>query len=151
MSTWGDVASYRNQRDVGDYRNDSQSVWDEHNIDDYDDWQAEKKSREEEARDSWGNDGGDQDRWGDDQDQDKQPERKRGPGSRGGRPDEFDHAQQRTEFLGHDTRGAKRKINQARHPMDSSKKKIKKEAKKSSFWQKHGSSSHTFHNPNAQR
>jgi hypothetical protein len=147
MSAWGDVASYRNQRPIDEYRNDHRSIWDEHNIDDYDDWQAEKQAREQEARDSWGNDGGDQDRWGDDGDDDEQP--RRGPGSRGGTPSEFKHGQQRTEFLGHDTREAKRKINKARHPVQTGGRAVKKKAKRSRWWP--GGQSHSFHNPNGSR
>ena len=134
MSTWGDVAGYRNQQPIDQYRDDHQSIWDERNVDDYDDWQDERKGREQEAQDSWGNPDG-QDDWGANEQPEEQPKRKGGPGSRGGTPAEFKHAQQRSSFLGHE-RGPKRR---AKHPI---KKKIKS---------KFGTQSHSFHNPNGQR
>lgn len=147
MSTWGDVAASRNQQSTDEYQNETRSIWDERSVDDYDDWQDQRRQDQDDARDSW-SDLDDQDPYVDAK-QAKQA--RRGPGSRGGTPAEFKHAQQRQEVLGRDTRGAKKKINQARHPIQTGGKAAKKKIKKSSLWGKVGPQSHSFHNPNGSR
>lgn len=137
MSTW---------EDRGDVQT---SIWDDDVQEQYEDDELDKQRREEEARDSWGNAA--QDRWGDQDDDEPQPaKRPRGPGSRGGTPAAFKHGQQSKTYPGGiDHRRAKKKINEVRHPVHTTKKKIKKKAKGSWWWP--GSQSHTFHNPNGQR